>query len=246
MHDDLRTAFSVLHAKLGNTQSALERMLLLKEDLSSCLSRVVLESKSQLGQDLFVLAGTGFRKNGFFVEFGATNGRDLSNTWLLEKCFHWNGILAEPARTWHGALRANRSCWIETACVWTETGSDLTFNEAPVPELSTIEAFTGCDHHGASRQGGCSYAVPTISLQDLLDRYDAPNVIDYLSLDTEGSELEILQAFDFDKYAFRTITCEHNFTSNREAIHALLTSKGYVRVFEHLSRWDDWYAHSAL
>jgi FkbM family methyltransferase len=246
MHDDLRAAFSVLHSKLGSTQSALERMLLLKEELSAGLARSVLESKSQLGQDLFVLAGTNFKKNGFFVEFGATNGKDLSNTWLLEKCFHWNGILAEPARTWHTALRANRACWIETACVWKETGSTLTFNEAPEPELSTIESFSNNDHHDAARRGGRSYAVPTISLQDLLARYDAPNVIDYLSLDTEGSEFEILQAFDFDTYAFRTITCEHNFTANRNLIHALLTAKGYVRVFENLSRWDDWYAHPFL
>ena len=51
-------------------------------------------SKSQLKQDIFVLLETGFKRNGFFVEFGATNGIDLSNTYLLEKRFGWNGILA--------------------------------------------------------------------------------------------------------------------------------------------------------
>src|SRR6056297_216441 len=58
-------------------------------------------SKSQLRQDLFVLSELGFKQHGFFVEFGATNGIDLSNTYLMEARFGWNGILAEPARLWH-------------------------------------------------------------------------------------------------------------------------------------------------
>ena len=52
---------------------------------------------------------------------------------------------------------------------------------------------------------------------------------------------EILAAFDFDKYSFSVITCEHNYTSAREKIFELLTSKGYTRKFEELSLWDDWY-----
>ena len=45
------------------------------------------ESKSQLRQDLFVLSRLGFRRGGFFVEFGATNGVSLSISWLLEQKF---------------------------------------------------------------------------------------------------------------------------------------------------------------
>lgn len=63
-------------------------------------------SKAQLRQDLFVLNHLDFKRNGFFVEFGATNGVNLSNSFLLERQFGWNGILAEPARIWHEQLRA--------------------------------------------------------------------------------------------------------------------------------------------
>ena len=55
-------------------------------------------SRSQIGQDLFVLNELKFKKNGYFVEFGATNGIDWSNSCILEKEFGWNGIVAEPAR----------------------------------------------------------------------------------------------------------------------------------------------------
>jgi hypothetical protein len=78
----------------------------------------VKKSQSQLKQDLFVLSEFQIKKNGFFVEFGATNGIDLSNTYLLEKEFNWIGILCEPAKFWHRSLGENRTSFIEHKCVW--------------------------------------------------------------------------------------------------------------------------------
>ena len=69
----------------------------------------------------------------------------------------------------------------------------------------------------------------------------APKEIDYLSIDTEGSELEILNAFDFSRYDTSIITVEHNYTENRKKIHSLLSRNGYERVFEQYSQFDDWY-----
>ena len=62
-----------------------------------------------------------------------------------------------------------------------------------------------------------------------------------MSIDTEGSEFEILSAFNFEKYKFKVITCEHNFTSNGEKIFNFLTKKGYVRKYNNISKFDDWY-----
>jgi len=198
-------------------------------------------SRSQIWQDIFVLAELDAKRNGFFVEFGATNGIDLSNTYLLEKQYGWSGILAEPARCWQVSLRNNRSAFIETKCVWSKSGLTINFKEADEAEFSTIDAFAFGDQHKDRRKRSKDYSIETISLLDMLQKYNAPKVIDYLSIDTEGSEHEILEHFDFDRYHFRLITCEHNFTESRARIYQLLLSKGYERKFEDLSQWDDWY-----
>jgi len=210
----------------------------------SQLLRSLPGSRSQLRQDLFVLSELDFKRNGFFVEFGATNGVDLSNTYLLEKEFGWKGILAEPAKRWHSELKSNRNNSIETDCVWRESNSVLTFNEVDKAELSTIDEYSSSDLHRENRKDGRTYDVKTISLEDLLDKHHAPRKIDYLSIDTEGSEYEILSSFNFDRYQFKIITCEHNFTSAREEIFSLLAKNNYVRKYESLSHFDDWYVRS--
>jgi hypothetical protein len=75
-------------------------------------------------------------------------------------------------------------------------------------------------------------------------KYNAPKSVDYLSIDTEGSEYEILSAFDFRAYDIQIITCEHNFTPMREKLFKLLTEQGYQRKFTQFSRWDDWYVRT--
>jgi FkbM family methyltransferase len=211
------------------------------DHISNRLIPLLDKSRAQLKQDLFVLSELDFKRDGYFVEFGASNGIDLSNSYLLEKSFGWNGILAEPAKRFHDELERNRSCHIETDCVWRDSNSVLNFNEVDNTVLSTISAFNDSDYHRSSRKEGTTYNVHTISLVDLLIKYNAPRTIDYLSIDTEGSEYEILRNFDFDRYQFNVITCEHNFTSNREKILKLLTDRGYLRKFVGLSDFDDWY-----
>jgi FkbM family methyltransferase len=219
----------------------IEFLLELPEEHSARLLRLLKESKSQYRQDLFVLSQLDFKTGGYFVEFGAASGVDKSNSYLLEKQFGWNGIVAEPARQWHASVKSSRNCNIETDCVWRESNATLSFLEAAGGEYSTIESYSDADFHRNRRKGGAKYDVKTISLLDLLDKYQAPKIVDYLSIDTEGSEYEILSSFDFSRHQFRVITCEHNFTPQRDQIHALLTAQGYVRRLERFSTVDDWY-----
>lgn len=198
-------------------------------------------------QDVFALWASGMRRTGWFVEFGALGGVNVSNSYLLER-LGWSGVVAEPHPGFHTQLRANRSCHVSTDCVWTETGKTLTFQAVRGrPALSTI---AGLDYDDIQAKSGARddhvlYEVQTISLFDLLRACDAPPDIDLLSIDTEGSELPILEAFDFSAYRFGTIVVEHGHSSQRVPIHKHLTRHGYVRLWTELSDHDDWYIHAS-
>lgn len=199
------------------------------------------KSNSQISQDLLALSFTNFKQQGFFVEFGACNGIYLSNTFLLEKEFFWNGILAEPGKIWINELQKNRNAIIDTRCVWSKSNELLEFIESFDPGLSTINLFDNDSNFGELSKMKNTYLVPTITLQELLDIHNAPDFIDFLSIDTEGSEYEILSNFNFGKYKFKIICIEHNYNNNREKIHILLKNQGYIRIFKYFSRFDDWY-----
>ncbi len=198
-------------------------------------------SRSQLGQDLLGLSISGLDKPGFFVEFGAADGVALSNSYILEKYFGWSGILCEPSTSWHEALKKNRNCVIDTRCVYSVSGETISFSENYLGELSAITAYAEPNANGVLKRTTSSYEVETISLLDLLKSHNAPKLIDFLSIDTEGSEFEILKNFDFQSYRFGAICVEHNFAETREKINALLVANGYTQVHKDLSDFDDWY-----
>ena len=81
----------------------------------------------------------------------------------------------------------------------------------------------------------------SITINEVMETYFNGNSPSYVSIDTEGSEFEILNSFNFDEYDIKIITCEHNFTPMREKIHSLLTRNGYVRKYSEYSLFDDWY-----
>ena len=98
--------------------------------------------KSQLYQDVFAdyLIGTIYNKT--FLEFGATDGFELSNTYLLENYSKWKGVLAEPDPQWHKQLKKNRpNTKIITDCIWKKSGETVDFLSSEDGVLSTINSF---------------------------------------------------------------------------------------------------------
>jgi FkbM family methyltransferase len=200
-------------------------------------------SQSQFLQDLFVLANAESTTAGFFVEFGATDGKELSNSFLLEKYFGWKGLLVEPSRQFHAALLKNRTAKIDLRCVSDYSGRFVDFMEVEGTGLSSVHGRSNrvSAFMAGARGKGKKYQVETISLTDLLREHNAPAMVDYLSIDIEGPEFDVLAGHDWALFKFRLITVEHNFSTNREKIHALLVSHGYKRVHESSSYVDDWY-----
>jgi FkbM family methyltransferase len=239
--DPARDLFAALRALRNDPRlSGLEATF-----LEYCLKNFN-RSASQVFQDLFVQFILREKREGYFVEFGATNGIDLSNTLMLEKHFGWHGILAEPGRQWHEALTKNRRADIDFRCVWTRTGDNLKFTEAFAGEFSTITRYASRDMNRVVRSKGNKIVVESISLADLLKYHNAPYRVDYISIDTEGSELPILEAFSFER-DISIFTIEHNFVQNdRDEIYSLMRSNGYSRVFERFSAFDDWYIKNSL
>ena len=110
------------------------------------------------------------------------------------------------------------------------------------PDLSGLSNFFEKDANSKFRKDTKITEVETITLNDLLKINIPTKKIDYISIDTEGSEYEIIKNFDFEKYDVEIFTIEHNFIDQkRNKIFELMTSKNYIRIFQNLSKWDDWY-----
>ena len=205
-------------------------------------------SKSQLFQDLFVLYIHEMKKHGTFLEFGATNGIELSNSLMLEKEFDWTGVLAEPSPQWHPHLTNNRpNAVVLDSCIFTKTGETLDFFVSNVGELSTLDEFRDADastmpgNAKARNEDGYHGEVETISLNDVIEKFFSGEPVDYMSVDTEGSEFAILQRFNFKKYAPKVVTVEHNFSQSQKKLDTLFRENGYIRFFEKYTQFDAWY-----
>lgn len=168
-----------------------------------------------------------FPEPGFYVEAGAHNGVGDSATYWMEQA-GWQGICVEPSAAFAG-LKESRTCAIDNRALWRADGEEILFREVSgnAIELSGILQCFG-DHWDRETRPHRDRMVPTVTLTTLLREHNAPPVIEFLSLDTEGSEWEILSAHDFDAYRFRAVLVEHNgVDSKRAKLRELMAERGY-------------------
>lgn len=199
-----------------------------------------MESYSQLNQDIKVIEFYNHMKNGFFIEIGAHNGIHLSNTYLLEKDYDWKGFCIEPLPDKFIELKNNRpnSICIDKA-IFNESGLILNFSNCDTG--SGITDYIDCHLY---LKESPQIKVETALLNDLLEKYNAPSFIEYLSVDTEGTEYEIFKSINYEKYTFGMIHTEHNGVEpKRTMIKDFLISKGYIYIGE--NQWDDEYIHKS-
>ena len=203
-------------------------------------------SPSQSGQDAWALLRRG--RDGFFLDVGCGNTKALSNTWLLEKHFGWRGIAIDPFPSGDWAAERPATALIEaavTASAAEQGGSERFIAPGHVlgglvsaVDLDRVRAEVPPEQHGV-------VSVPTRTMRSILRACQAPARIDFLSLDTEGSEVEILESFPFESYTPLTIAVEHNWhEKKRDALLATLGRIGYVR--ECTLFHDDLYVHESV
>ncbi|MFI8519934.1 FkbM family methyltransferase [Streptomyces sp. NPDC085481] len=188
---------------------------------------------SQYGQDLFVVRALNGLRGGFFLDSGASDGVDASNTHLLETSYDWSGICVEPNPRFFTELVRNRRCHSVNCCLYDRAG------EVDFVEAGTVGGILD-EYHPvlldcARRLLGTvpdrpppTVRRPARTIRSVLREFGAPSVLDYWSLDTEGSELALLRSFPFDEYDVRVLTVEHNWLPARSAVRDFLEGQGYL------------------
>ena len=189
---------------------------------------------SQLGQDHFVLAVLHGMRDGYFLDSGAADGVRSSNTLLLESAYGWNGICIEPNDRYFQALQHNRHCLCVHCCLYDREG-EVEFLESANMLGGILQEYTPAMLRYTHHVFGPKLAPVrkrTRTIASVLRDCGAPPVIDYWSLDTEGSELVILKSFPFDDYRLRVLTVEHNRQPVREEIRQFLQARGFRRIHD--------------
>ena len=142
------------------------------------------------------------KKSGFFIELGANDGLFQSNTAFFEKKMEWSGILIEPSLKGYEKCKKNRpkSVCLNCACVSNDYKDDYIYGD--FEDNSPMGSING---NRLDRKN--LVKVKAITLEKILDEHCHTN-IDFLSLDTEGYELEILKGLNLDKYRPKFILIE--------------------------------------
>lgn len=188
-----------------------------------------MQSYSQHGQDVWAFRTLRQKKSGFFIELGAFDGITGSNTLMLEQV-GWQGICIEPAHWYFERLCENRSCICVNALIAGGDRPTATFLQSP-DQMSGI-----ADHRSWQAHEVHKIEMQTRPMVEVLRQCRAPREIDYLSLDVEGAEMEILRDFPYGEYQLGLLTVEHNAASLPERISVknemcrLLGGRGYRYV----------------
>jgi FkbM family methyltransferase len=174
-------------------------------------------------------------KNGFYVELGAHDGALASNTYYFELNKGWKGVLIEPSPNLFLSCNSRRGlnnfvfC---NACV----PFNYKENFVEMKYLSSMTISNGLDldiddkfvERGDKNliDGECTFVfgAKSATLTSLLDKSNAPSLIDFISLDVEGAELDVLKGLDFGAYNFKYMVIE---CRNIERLSSYLANYGY-------------------
>jgi FkbM family methyltransferase len=174
------------------------------------------------------------KRNGTFVEIGADDGVDKSNTLFFEKNLSWGGICVEPSPKRFKLLSENRECICENYAI-AESEGEVEFMDISGygKGLSGIVDRYNPEHkdrieeeiNHPDNQGYEIIQVSTMPMSSLLEKNDISHV-DFCTIDTEGSELQVLKSIDFERCQFDVLLVENNYEEN--SVEKFLGNIGFI------------------
>lgn len=196
-----------------------------------------LNSCSQINQDIWVLEKTKYKSHGYYIDIGCADGELNNNTCILDKEFDWSGLCIDLlARNMQ-----KRSCNVfkglvlnvekEVDFVTSEFDLDFSGIKDKLTTFKEHMKYSPIEKHQTNRT------------QRVFDTYAVPKFVDFLSLDVEGSELDILMGINFNKHNFGIIMLEHNFNQPmRDNMRLFLEDRNYNYITS--NQWDDVYMYN--
>ena len=187
---------------------------MLREKIWRCEKNFFWNEKffSQAGQDK-IIKNYFFqnKKNGFFIEIGAYDGIIGSNCYHFEKFLNWEGIAIEPSQIQYDKLKNNRTCKTINKAI-SNHKKDVEFLEVieGLTQMSGInnENYTAIEAIKKSEKSKTKISKITTTTFD--EEITSNTEIDYLSIDIEGGELDLLKSIDFNKYSIKIVSVENN------------------------------------
>lgn len=194
---------------------------------------------SQHGQDEWVLS---HYSKGTFLDVGCGDGQFLSNTLKLES-LGWEGIAIDAfPKNFESRIHTR----VVSAVVYSLKNKVVQFLVPQEAELAGIVSHLTDLHRESVLATPHQFkTIKTELLHEILDGLEAPRFIEYLSLDIEGAEYEVLKVFPFDRYRFGCMTIEHNYQEpQRSLVRSLLAKHGYSLARS--VKCDDWFLSDSL
>ena len=195
---------------------------------------------AQFGEDRILEKIFSDRETGWCAEVGAYDGRTGSATLLFEGK-GWQCLLIEPIPECVEEISRHRRCVIQHCAASSHEGETTLYVADGVPQMSTVEADP--QHHRWIQEVGGSVreiTVRTARLDDLLDEAGFPE-LQFLTIDVEGHELEVLRGLSLDRFKPRIVILEDNTRRGASGVARHMAAHGYLNFKR--TGVNDWYGH---
>lgn len=179
-------------------------------------------------------------KQGFFIDVGAHDGITFNNTLYFEKNNEWTGINIEPIKNVFDTLVMNRPNSINLNCAVCNSDGETEFycNTGHTEMLSGIKSTFDPRHYNRlqneNKQWHCTTDVIKVNTKKMETIFDEHNIshVNYLSIDVEGAEFEVIKSINFDKVFIDVIGFENNFNDTSIPIIKYLEDKNFVVIIK--------------